>query len=225
MAEFRYCFDEVNTGEVGMEDLRVTDRREEILDFWFAETPRDAFRIDGRMTVWFGDDPSIDKKIASLFSTDIEKASNGELEDWAQTPRGRLALIILLDQFRRNIYRHSRKAFLKDHAVLKLTIHGMEIGHDRQLEPIERAFFYMPMQHSESLKVQEFSVRTFSTLAETVKPTLRATFSTFTQFAELHRDIVAQFGRFPHRNAVLGRKNTPEEEVYLDQGTPNFGQG
>ncbi|MCW8846455.1 MAG: DUF924 domain-containing protein, partial [Gammaproteobacteria bacterium] len=98
-------------------------------------------------------------------------------------------------------------------------------GHDRQLEPVERAFFYMPMQHSESLKVQEFSVRTFTNLAETVKPTLRATFGTFTQFAELHRDIVAQFGRFPHRNAVLGRENTPEEEAYLDQNTPSFGQG
>jgi len=203
----------------------VTDRIEEILSFWFAETPRDAFKIDGRMSLWFGDDHAMDEKISSLFGEEIEGASAGTLDDWAKTPRGRLALIILLDQFRRNIYRHSKEAFSRDHQVLKLTIHGMEIGHDRQLEPVERAFFYMPMQHSESLKVQDFSVRTFTTLAETVKPTLRATFSTFSQFAELHRDIVAQFGRFPHRNAVLGRKNTPEEEAYLDQNTPNFGQG
>ena len=202
----------------------MTDRSEEILGFWFAETPRDAFKIDSRMSMWFGDDPSMDQKIATLFSEDIRSASVGELDEWADTPRGRLALIILLDQFRRNVYRHSKDAFLQDHKVLTLTIHGMEIGHDRQLEPVERAFFYMPMQHSESLKVQEFSVRTFTTLAETVKPTLRATFGTFTQFAELHRDIVAQFGRFPHRNAVLGRKNTPEEEAYLDQNAPNFGQ-
>jgi uncharacterized protein (DUF924 family) len=202
----------------------VTDRSEEILAFWFAETPRDAFKIDSRMSMWFGDDPSMDRKIADMFSEDIRSASTGELDEWSDTPRGRLALIILLDQFRRNVYRHSKDAFLQDHRVLTLTIHGMEIGHDRQLEPVERAFFYMPMQHSESLKVQEFSVRTFTTLAETVKPTLRATFGTFTQFAELHRDIVAQFGRFPHRNAVLGRKNTPEEEVYLDQNAPNFGQ-
>ena len=111
-----------------------------------------------------------------------------------------------------------------DHQVLKLTIKGMELGHDRQLEPIERAFFYMPMQHSESIKVQDFSVQTFTTLAETVKPTLRASFRTFGQFAELHRDIVAQFNRFPHRNEVLGRENTPEEEAYLNESPPDFGQ-
>lgn len=202
----------------------MPDRTEEILKFWFAETPRDAFKIDGRMALWFGDDESQDEKIRSRFSEDIEKASAGELDHWADTPRGRLALIILLDQFRRNIFRRSKDAYLLDHQVLKLTIKGMELGHDRQLEPVERAFFYMPMQHSESLKVQDFSVRTFNNLAETVKPTLRATFSTFSQFAELHRDIVAQFNRFPHRNEVLGRKNTPEEEAYLDASPPDFGQ-
>jgi len=207
-----------------MEEQQVPERIEEILNFWFAETPRDAFKIDGRMAFWFGDDKSQDEKIRSLFSEDIEKASSGELDHWADTPRGRLALIILLDQFRRNIFRGSKDAYLMDHQVLKLTIKGMELGHDRQLEPIERAFFYMPMQHSESLKVQDFSVRTFTTLAETVKPTLRATFRTFSQFAELHRDIVAQFNRFPHRNEALGRKNTPEEEAYLDASPPDFGQ-
>lgn len=202
----------------------MSERTEEILDFWFAETPRDAFKIDGRMAFWFGDDSSLDEKIRTLFSEDIEKASTGQLDHWADTPRGRLALIILLDQFRRNIFRRSKEAYLKDHEVLKLTIKGMELGHDRQLEPVERAFFYMPMQHSESLKVQDFSVRTFTTLAETVKPTLRATFGTFAQFAELHRDIVAQFNRFPHRNEALGRKNTPDEEAYLDDSPPDFGQ-
>lgn len=202
----------------------MSERTEEVLDFWFAETPSDAFKIDGRMAFWFGDDRSLDEKIRTLFSEDIEKASTGQLDHWADTPRGRLALIILLDQFRRNIFRRSKDAYLKDHEVLKLTIKGMELGHDRQLEPIERAFFYMPMQHSESLKVQDFSVRTFTTLAQTVKPTLRATFGTFTQFAELHRDIVAQFNRFPHRNEVLGRKNTPDEEAYLDDSPPDFGQ-
>jgi len=208
-----------------MEEQQVPERIEEILNFWFAETPRDAFKIDGRMAFWFGDDKSQDEKIRSLFSEDIEKASTGELDHWADTPRGRLALIILLDQFRRNIFRRSKDAYLMDHQVLKLTIKGMELGHDRQLEPIERAFFYMPMQHSESLKVQDFSVRTFTTLAETVKPTLRATFRTFSQFAELHRDIVAQFNRSPHRNEALGRKNTPAEEAYLDESPPDFGQG
>lgn len=198
---------------------------EHVLGYWFGPTLRDAFQIDGRMAFWFGDDPATDGQIRAQFGELVERASDGELEAWSGTPRGRLALIILLDQFRRNIHRGSAGAFARDHHVLKLTLLGMEAGCEKDLTPIEKAFFYMPMQHSESLQVQNFSVQCFTRLADSVDPSMHATFATFQQFAELHRDIIAKFGRFPHRNATLGRGNTPEEEAYLSNDAPHFGQG
>jgi len=205
--------------------MAIDPQAEQILDYWFAGTRRDAFQVDGRMGFWFGDDASTDRQIRERFGELVEQASRGELDAWSEQARGRLALIVLLDQFRRNIYRGRPQAFELDHQVLRLSLLGMEAGHDRPLEPVERAFFYMPMQHSESLKVQEFSVRCFRRLAESVDPSMQATFATFAQFAELHRDIVARFGRFPHRNTILGRPSTPAEEAYLADDAPDFGQG
>src|SRR5690606_24289995 len=137
----------------------------------------------------------------------------------------RLALILLLDQFRRNIYRGTAKAFEKDKVALKLTVEGAMEKLDKGLTPIQRVFFYMPLQHAESRKVQAKSVDIFRKLADAVSPTYQETFETVAQFAELHRDIIERFGRFPHRNKVLGRKNTPEEEEYLaGDDTLSFGQ-
>ncbi|MDA1062930.1 MAG: DUF924 domain-containing protein, partial [Proteobacteria bacterium] len=144
---------------------------------------------------------------------------------WAHEPRGRLALILLLDQFRRNIYRNTAEAFSRDKQALKLCVEGAMEKKDQGLAPIQRAFFYMPLQHSESAKVQAKSVGLFSKLAESVSRTYRETFETIAQFAELHRDIVERFGRFPHRNILLNRPNTPEEDEYLSGDSPDFGQG
>jgi uncharacterized protein (DUF924 family) len=130
---------------------------------------------------------------------------------------------VLLDQFRRNIYRGSAKAFEKDRAALKLCVEGAMQKKDRGLTPIQRAFFYMPLQHAESQKVQAKSVELYGKLAETVSPTFMETFLTIAQFAELHRDIIDQYGRFPHRNSLLGRENTPEEDEYLAGDAPDFG--
>jgi uncharacterized protein (DUF924 family) len=198
---------------------------EQVLDYWFGSTPRDALKIGGRMAFWFGDDPATDTRIREQFGALVDQASTGELDAWAVTPRGRLALIILLDQFRRNIFRGAAEAFARDQEALGLTLLGMQAGQEKNLAAIEQAFFYMPMQHSESLKVQDFSVQCFNRLAESVNPSMHATFAGFRKFAELHRDIVARFGRFPHRNAILGRTNSPDEEAYLANDAPNFGQG
>jgi len=205
--------------------MEIDPQAEQILEYWFAGTRRDASQIDGRMGFWFGNDASADRQIRERFGEAVAQASRGELDAWAEQPRGRLALIVLLDQFRRNLYRGQPQAFELDHQVLRLSLLGMEAGHDRPLEPVERAFFYMPMQHSESLKVQEFSVQCFKRLAAAVEPSMQATFASFAQFAELHRDIVLRFGRFPHRNAILGRRSTPAEEAYLADDAPDFGQG
>ena len=154
----------------------------------------------------------------------VENACGGKLDDWAAEPRGRIALIILIDQFRRNIHRNTAKAFSMDKLALKLCVEGAMERKDKGLTPIQKVFFYMPLQHAESRKVQAKSVELFNKLAESVSPTYQATFLTVAQFAELHKDIIDQFGRFPHRNALLGRENTPEEDEYLAGDAPDFGQ-
>ena len=195
-----------------------------VLDFWFNDCELDSPHIDARMDRWFGDDPELDQAIRDQFGDLIEQASRGELDHWADDPKGRLALIIVLDQFRRNVYRGTADAYAEDRRALKLCVEGTLSGAYKSLSPEEQVFYFMPLQHAESRKVQEKSVSIYRALANRVSETLRETFLTTAQFAELHRDIIAQFGRFPHRNAVLGRENTPEEEQYLSGDSPDFGQ-
>ena len=210
-------------------DATITDedqvRIDAILAFWFEEKELSAPQIDRRMDVWFGEDDVFDHECKKEFAQDVELASQGALDHWAHQARGRLALILLLDQFRRNIFRNTAEAFAKDSVALKLCVEGAMAKKDKGLSPIERAFFYMPLQHAESKKVQAKSVELFNRLAEAVSPTYRETFETMAQFAELHRDIIDQFGRFPHRNKLLNRQNTPEEAAYLAGDSPSFGQG
>ncbi len=210
-------------------DPTITDedqsRIEAILSFWFKEQELSAPQIDRRMDIWFGADPVLDIEIEKEFANEVEAASDGKLNHWAVDPHGRLALIILIDQFRRNIYRNSAEAFSKDKLALRLCVEGAMEKKDKDLTPIQRVFFYMPLQHSESPKVQAKSVELYDRLAETVSATERETFLTCAQFAELHKDIVDQFGRFPHRNKLLNRENTAEEAEYLTGDSPDFGQG
>jgi uncharacterized protein (DUF924 family) len=209
-------------------DATITDddqlRIDAVIAFWFRTQELTAPQVDQRMDVWFGADDVFDHECKKEFADDVDSASEGKLDHWAHEPRGRLALILLLDQFRRNIYRGTADAFSKDRAALKLCVEGAMEKKDQGLAPIERAFFYMPLQHAESAKVQAKSVELFTKLAEAVSPTYRETFETMTQFAELHRDIVEQFGRFPHRNSLLNRANTAEEDEYLSSDSPDFGQ-
>lgn len=209
-------------------DATITDvdqaRIDAILAFWFQDQALTAPQIDSRMEIWFSDDPVFDHEIEKAFGSDVEMASDGKLDHWAHKPRGLLALILLLDQFRRNIHRGTADAFSKDKAALKLCVEGAMAKRDQELSPIERVFFYMPLQHSESLKVQTKAVKIYARLAEAVVPTHKETFATVAQFAELHHDIIELFGRFPHRNKVLNRENTPQEDEYLTGDSPNFGQ-
>jgi len=200
-------------------------RIDTVLGFWFKEQQLTAPQIDGRMDTWFGEDPLFDEEVANEFADEVNLASEGKLDHWAHKPMGRLALIILLDQFRRNIYRNKAEAFSHDKAALKLCVEGAIEKKDKGLTPIQRAFFYMPLQHAESNKVQEKSRDIYKKLASAVSNTYKETFETIAQFAELHADIVQQFGRFPHRNAVLGRENTAEEDEYLTGDALEVGEG
>ena len=201
-----------------------TRRIEEILSFWFKEQALSAPQIDRRLDIWFGEDAVFDHECKKEFSDVVDRASEGKLNHWADEPHGRLALILLLDQFRRNIYRGTADAFAMDKLALKLCVEGAMEKKDKGLTPIQQAFYYMPLQHAESRKVQAKSIKIYNRLAEVVSPTYRETFETIAQFAELHHDIVQQFGRFPHRNSLLDRPNTPEEDEYLAGDSPDFGQ-
>lgn len=211
-----------------MPQTTITDadscRIEAVLTFWFRGRALSARRIERRMGAWFGEDPGFDHEIERAFKGDVAAASAGQCLHWANAPRGRLALILLLDQFRRNIYRGTAAAFARDQAALALCMAGILDNQDQDLAPIERAFFYMPLQHAESRQTQTKSVALYSRLAGTVAPACREIFEGIARFAELHAQIIRTFGRFPHRNALLGRESTAEEIEYLAGDAPDFGQ-
>lgn len=198
------------------------DHAQAVLEFWFGELPQTTDAFDRQIRFWFGNGG--DEAIRTRFSDLMRRAADGELHAWAHGPRGRLALILLLDQFPRNVYRGSARAFAQDERALALALSGMQIGADAALHPVERLFFCMPLQHSERVDVQEESVAAFRRLAEEAPEALRAGFELSLRFAEQHRQLIDRFGRFPHRNRALGRESTAEELNYLAGDPETFGQ-
>lgn len=168
----------------------------EILDFWFTELSEDE-RFNGGVAV--------DEKIRERFSDVHAAAAAGELWKWRVTPEGALAEVIVLDQFSRNLYRGKRKAFASDSQALVLAQAAIEKGFDTQLATNRRLFLYMPFMHSESKLIHVEALRLFAALGNEGSLT----------YEHIHKDIIDRFGRYPHRNKQLGRKNTPEEDAYL----------
>jgi len=195
---------------------------ETILDFWFGTAGDDAVVAKDQAALWWSKNETHDDEIRRRFEDDVRAAAHGELDPWAATARGRLALIILLDQFPRNIYRETAQAFAYDERALVLTLEGLERGTDRELRPIERVFFYLPLEHSESLAHQERSVECFGALLASVPAERENTFKEYMDFAIRHRDIIARFGRFPHRNEILERASTAEELAFLAEPGSSF---
>ena len=203
------------------------DEALELRRFWFGRLPLKADGMKERLALWFGsgaDEQRVDELIRARFGALIEKAAAGELAAWADSPRRRLSLILLLDQLPRHAYRGSGRAFAMDREALALTLSGMQSAADAALTPVERIFFYMPLQHAELRDAQEESVAAYRRLLNEAPKELEAMFVSALESAELHRSIVARFGRFPHRNRALGRTNTAEEEAYLGSGGQSFGQ-
>lgn len=194
-----------------------------IREFWFGDTLADLAKVPGRMNFWFGADEAKDESIRQEWASHVEDARAGRLDPMGKTPAGRLSLILLLDQFARNIYRGTPAAFEKDGRARYLMRDGMSRQMDLALSPIERCFFYMPLQHSEFLDDQESSVARYSQLATEVSAEHRDIFDNFLYHAQQHRDVVARFGRFPHRNAILNRLSTREERAYLAARPPPLG--
>ncbi len=197
---------------------------EDVLDFWFADAATGPEAVERRNRVWFRDGAPFDCECTERFAATLKAATSGKLDHWKGSPRERLALIILLDQFSRNIYRGTAAAFQQDDQALAACREGIEEGHDKQLAPFERSFFYLPLEHAEDREVQAVSVRLFETLAKESSEEWREQLEANAGYARRHRDMVEKFGRFPHRNAVLGRDSSPAEEAYLADDAPRFGQ-
>lgn len=204
------------------------DEALEVRRFWFGKLPLKPEEAPARLALWFGSDAAAqrrtDELVRSRFGALIERAAAGELAGWADSPRRRLGLILLLDQFPRHVYRGTERAFASDRDALALTLSGMQSAADAALTPVERIFFYMPLQHAELRDAQEESVAAYRRLLNEAPVEIRAMFASALESAELHRSIVARFGRFPHRNRALGRRDTPEEESYLARAGRTFGQ-
>jgi uncharacterized protein (DUF924 family) len=182
----------------------AADAQDDILGFWFAP---------GMAERWFVKDDAFDDEVRRRLSAHYERAAAGRHDDWRATARGCLALCILLDQVPRNLYRDDPRAYATDAAALAVTRHAIAEGFDRTLSQSERAFLYLPLEHSEDLAHQEHCVHLMRALDEDPQ---------WCDFAERHRDVIARFGRFPHRNAVLGRESTGAEAVFLKQPGSSF---
>jgi uncharacterized protein (DUF924 family) len=204
--------------------INTQRRAHEILEFWFGQRPYTLASVQQRGRLWFGDPqapelaPQTDEVITQRFGTLTDQAASGHLLGWASSPKRRLALVLLLDQFPRNIHRGTAQAYAQDRAALSLTLSGMQLGAEAALDPVERVFFYMPLQHSESRDVQEESVAAFHRLAAEAPAELKAYFASVQGFAVDHRAVIERFGRFPQRNAFLGRESTAEEKQWLNAG-------
>ena len=195
----------------------------QILDYWFGEI-EEGFCTEDRGKLWFAGGEEVDATIREQFGKEVELACNNELDAWQETPRGRMALILLLDQFTRNIYRGTSEAFAHDAQAQAICKAGLDLGHDQELPYVMRSFFYLPLEHAEDPDSQERCVALYRALhAEVPEPYKEKTKSNL-EYALLHRDIIVQFGRFPHRNQALGRTSTPEEEAYLAGNHHSFGQ-
>ena len=182
------------------------ERAEEILRFWFWAT--DTTKRDTR--AWFVPDAAFDQACTAGFLADHERAAAGALDDWQREPRGTLALILLLDQFPRNMFRGTARAFATDPKALTVAKHAVARRFDSALTPSERVFVYLPFEHSENLGDQDEAVRLFGGLTDQ-----DSSLSAYLKYAEEHRETIRRFGRFPHRNAILGRTSTPEEAEFL----------
>ena len=197
--------------------MKLNEKTENILKFWFGRVEETIVPSENRAKIWFGESPEIDAEIKGEFTDDLERAARGEYDGWLEEARGELALIILLDQYSRHIYRNNPKAYAQDNRALAICVDGIREEKDHSLSLIERVFYYFPLLHSEQLAYQEQSIRVYQTLAELAFAETRVIYDSFLKFANHHYTIIERFGRFPQRNVVLGRESTPEEVTYLKE--------
>lgn len=193
-----------------------------VLEFWFGEGATNMEVLEQMAPVWWKKDTGLDEEIRTRFEPALLMLVNGELDHWLETETGHLAQVILADQFSRNMYRDTADAFATDPLAVDLTLQGLESAIDLGLRLVERAFLYMPLMHAESLEYQEEAVLLFANLENQATSQEKKYFRNNLDFAIQHRDIIERFGRFPHRNRILGRESTLEELEFLQQPGSSF---
>jgi uncharacterized protein (DUF924 family) len=186
-----------------------------LLEWWFgcAETATEVVQAKGKL--WFGKKKAQDAEALARFGDLVDKASAGGLNEWVANPDGWLALVLLLDQLPRMIYRDTPKAFAGDARAQALVEHGLKLGRDQLLDPLQRTFIYLVLEHSENIDAQNQAVARFAELLPLLPATDRDYFKESLDYAERHQQVIARFGRFPHRNEILGRPSTDEEIEFL----------
>jgi len=200
-------------------------RAQEIYGFWFFPGYREELvqvLSQGKLLWWHSKDSEVDRRIATLFTKDLARASGGFYDDWLDSARGTLAFLILVDQFPRHIYRDDARAFTLDSLALDTCRKGIARGFDRELDAIQRYFFYLPFLHDETIDVQRQGVLLYDELFRAAPEDLKIGVGLVRNAAHRHHEIIERFGRFPHRNAALSRRTTPEEEEFLKEPHSSF---
>ena len=187
-----------------------------VLDFWFEPN---------REKQWFVRSDAFDAEVAEALGPLHNRACAGDLDSWRKTPEGAVALVLLLDQVPRQLFRKSPDAFGCDELAREVTLDAVAAGFDEQLDPAQQLFLYLPLEHSEAINHQALSVAKFRALTRQAPESARELYETFERYAVDHHDLIAEYGRYPYRNAVLGRESTERERAYLSGGGATFGQG
>jgi uncharacterized protein (DUF924 family) len=200
----------------------MTNRIEDILDFWFGAFPTPYTAAPEKADMWYKNGAAYDSEIFINFGVDYDKAINGELDHWIDSYRGRLALIILLDQFSRHIHRGSAQAFSQDEKAQVLCIDGIAAGDDGKCHSVERSFFYLPLEHAEDIEKQNLSVKAYAQLVQDIPEEYRKPFEVALSFAKSHHFVIEKFGCFPELNEILGRESTVEELAFIASGECSF---
>jgi uncharacterized protein (DUF924 family) len=193
-----------------------------IRDFWFGSESTDAVVAKTQAALWWKKNAAVDTQMRERFQAVVEEVGAGAHREWSAAPHGALALILLADQFPRNIYRDTPQAFAFDTLALGFARTAIAAEFDRALRPIERVFCYLPFEHSELLADQDRAVELYETLLAEVETENKKLFAGYLDFAERHRSAIRRFGRFPHRNRILGRVSTAEEKVFLSEPGSSF---
>ena len=201
---------------------KVTDPIEDILDFWFGELNEHGCSTPEHRKRWWTKSDAFDESIQHYFLDDYEAIVAGEREAWRSTARGALAYIIVLDQFSRNTFRGTAKMFAADELAREVCREGLDAGFDAELSFDERVFFYLPLEHSESMDDHELCLELFESLLDSAPELLQADAKYYLDFALQHKAIIERFGRYPHRNKILGRASSDEEAKFLQEPGSSF---
>jgi uncharacterized protein (DUF924 family) len=196
---------------------------ETILQFWFGKNLDAPDRVAELSALWFGSSPAFDERIGARFGELPSLAAEGRFAAWRAAPRSSLALVLVLDQLPRNLYRGGPRSFAFDHLAVGVARTAIAWRFDQKLHPLQAAFFYMPFEHAEALALQQLAVERFRCLVDRAPRPLHEVFRSFLDYALRHQDVIRRFGRFPHRNRILGRPSTDEEQAYLAAGGETFG--